>query len=172
MPIIAKKTGGGNFIPCPPGQFSAVCCDVVDLGVLEVSFGGKKKKQHKIYISWQVEEVMPDNRPFLISKRYTLSLHEKAALRKDLEAWRGRGFSEEELDGFDVESVIGAPCLINAVKNGEYTNVASIGRLHKSMTPLQVRDYVRVKDRPKTDEVQQQENQQWAEQYTDDDISF
>ena len=34
-------------------------------------------------------EQMSDGRPFTISKRYTWSTHEKATLRKDLEAWRG-----------------------------------------------------------------------------------
>lgn len=154
MPIIAKKTGG-NFIPCPSGTFSAVCCDVVDLGVLKVSFGGKDKQQHKIYISWQVEEDMPDGKPFIASKRYTLSLHEKAGLRKDLESWRGRPFNEEELQGFDLEKLIGAPCFLNVLqeaKNGEtYTNVKAIMKLPKTTPALSVREYIRVVDREPQD---------------------
>ena len=165
MPIIAKSTGGGtDFVPCPQGVWNAVCCDVVDLGVLEVSFGGNKKKQHKIYISWQVEEVMENNKPFLATKRYTLSLHEKAALRKDLESWRGRPFTDEELEGFDIEKLIGIPCMLNVVENRKdgkvYGNVTAIMRLRKGMEPLKIRDYVRVIDRKPEDEQQQSRQRQ------------
>jgi len=150
MPIIAKKTGG-NFVPCPSGTWSAVCCDVVDLGVLKVTFGGKDKQQHKIYISWQIEENMPDGKPFLVSKRYTLSLHEKAGLRKDLESWRGKAFTDEECEGFDVEKLIGVPCFLNVLqeKKGDdtYSNVKAIMRLPRGTPALAVRDYVRVVDR-------------------------
>lgn len=170
MPIIAKKTGGGDFIPCPPGTWSAVCCDVVDLGLLEVTFGGKKKKQHKIYISWQIEEARADNKPHMISKRYTLSLHEKAALRKDLEAWRGRPFTDDELEGFDVEAVVGVACYIAAVKSGEYTNVASIMKLPRGVPSLVVRDYIRKKDRK--DEAIGESHEQPFGDISDEDVPF
>ena len=157
MPIIAKA-GGGGFVPCPPGQHAAVCCDVVDMGVLEVTYGGKTKKQHKIRIVWQIEEVMGDNRPYIAQKRYTLSLHKKSGLRADLESWRGRPFTDAELQGFDVENVLGIPALLNVqqvVKDGEtYSNVISLMKLPKGMTVLSVRDYVRVVDR---DPAQQQQ---------------
>lgn len=174
MPIIAKSSGT-NFIPAPAGAHSAVCVDVVDLGILEVSFGGKTKKQHKIRIVWQIEEVMGDNRPFIVQKRYTLSLHEKASLRKDLESWRGRQFSTEELDGFDVEKLLGVPCLLNVIqesKNGDtFSNVTSIMRLPKGMNPLKPRDYVRVCDRtPEEANGQPQDEAEWIP--TDDDVPF
>ena len=151
MSIIAKASGGG-FIPAPPGTHAAVCVDVVDLGIIKVSFGGKEKQQHKVRIVWQIEEVMADNRPFVASKRYTLSLHEKASLRKDLESWRGRPFSAEELDGFDLENLLSKAALLNIIqeqRNGStYSNVASIMRLPKGMAAPTPRDYVRVCDRP------------------------
>jgi len=150
MAIIAKASGG-NFIPCPAGIHAAVCVDVVDLGDLEVNFGGKQKVQHKIRIVWQVEELMPNNNPYTVSKRYTLSLHEKSSLRKDLESWRGRSFTEEELQGFDVETVLSAGAYLNViqeVKNGStYSNVASIMRLPKGMETPTPHGYVRVCDR-------------------------
>ena len=44
-------------------------------------------------------------RRFDVARVYTLCLHERAALRKDLESWRGRKFTEQELDGFDLEKL-------------------------------------------------------------------
>lgn len=172
MPIIAKA-GGGSFIPAPVGTWAAVCCDVVDLGVLEVNFGGETKKQHKIRIVWQLDEVREDNKPHQASKRYTLSLHEKASLRKDLESWRGRAFTEDELHGFDVEAVIGVGAYVNIIeekKNGQtYSNVASIMRLPKGVHGPTVRDYVRVCDRENA--ADSTDAQPYGE-ITDDDIPF
>jgi len=174
MPIIAKASGA-NFTPAPAGAHSAVAVDVVDLGMLEVSFGGKKKTQHKIRIVWQIEEVMADNRPFIVQKRYTLSLHEKAQLRKDLESWRGRPFTDQELEGFDVETVIGVACLLNVIQekkeSSTYANVTSIMKLPKSMTAITARGYVRVCDR--TPEQAEAEGTQHGDYTpTDEDCPF
>lgn len=175
MPIIAREPKGGNFVPAPAGTHAAVCVDVVDLGMLEVNFGGKTSKKHKIRIAWQIDEVMEDNKPFLAQKRYTLSLHQKAQLRKDLESWRGKQFSPEELEGFDVENLIGINCLLNIIqevspKDGKtYSNIASIMRLPKGMNPVQPRDYIRVCDRTPEDGGAPAE-EEW--QPTDDDVPF
>lgn len=159
MPIYAKATGSG-FTPAPAGQHAAVCVDVVDLGMVEVKWGEQKpKSQHKIRIIWQIDQDRDDGKPHEVSRRYTLSLHEKAALRKDLESWRGRAFTEAELEGFDVETVIGVPCLlsvIHAAREGggqPYANISSIMKLHKSIPAPAPRDYVRVCDRPPSDGV-------------------
>jgi len=149
MPIIAKA--GATFAPAPEGSHPAVCVDVVDLGTLEVNYGGKSKKQHKIRVVWQIDENQEDGKPFIVQQRFTLSLHEKAGLRKVLESWRGKQFTDDELQGFDVETVIGKPCLVNVVhakKDGSmYANVTSVMRLPKGLAILTPRDYVRVCDR-------------------------
>lgn len=174
MPIIAK-TSGANFVPAPSGAHSAICVDVVDLGMLEVAFGGKKKTQHKIRIVWQIAELMPDNKPFIVQKRYTLSLHEKAGLRKDLESWRGKSFTNEELQGFDLEVLLGVSCLLNVLqvnRDGDtYANVVSIMRLPKGMEPVRARDYVRVCDRT-PEETAASEGESGAWTATDDDVPF
>ncbi len=152
MPIIATAGDSKTFEPPPAGVHQAVCVDVVDLGLLKVSYGGKEKEQHKIYLTWQIEE--EDGTRALAFKRYTLSLHEKANLRKDLESWRGRPFTDEESHGFDVEKLLDANCQINiqhAVSNGKtYANVVSIMPLARGMVRLASKDYIRVKDRQET----------------------
>lgn len=152
MPIIAKDSGGGEFTPAPEGVHQAVCVDVVDLGVIETTYAGSTKQQHKIRVMWEINEQMSDGRPFIIGRRYTLSLGEKASLRKDLQSWRGRPFTQAELMGFDVETVLGANCMVNVIhdtKDGKtWANVSAIMPLAKGMTKLQPsKDYVRMKDR-------------------------
>lgn len=153
MPIIAKGNSG-KFEPCPAGMQQAVCCDVVDLGLLETQWGQK----HKIDIVWQSDEKMADGRPFLVKKRYTLSLNERANLRHDLESWRNKPFTEAEAEGFDVERLIGANALLNVVhktgsKGGVFANVMNVTPIMKGMPKLTpTEDYVRVCDRDTTPE--------------------
>lgn len=175
MAIIAKDSGGGEFIPAPAGVHQAVCVDVIDMGLIVEQFPGKPpKKTHKIRLAWQIEENMGDGKPFLVQKRYTLSLHEKANLRHDLEGWRSRPFTDEELAGFDVETVIGANCLLNIVhasKNGTtYANVNAVMPLKKNMPKMSATsDYKRIKDRTPDDTPVHDDE---PPPLTDDDIPF
>lgn len=151
MAIIAKKTGT-DFQPCPAGVHQAVCVDVVDMGVIKSVFNGKEKAQHKIRIVWQVEELREeDHTPFLTQKRYTLSLDDRATLRKDLESWRGRAFTEQELEGFDLEVLIGVNGLLAVQHTNKagtvYADVTAVMPLKKGMTKLSPVGYTRVKDR-------------------------
>jgi len=156
MPIIAKGSIG-KFEPCPAGVQQAVACDVVDLGIMDGPYGEK----WKVDIRWQTADQMSDGKPYLVNKRYTLSLNEKATLRHDLEAWRGRAFTEAEIEGFDLEKLIGVNCLLNVVhkagsKGGTFANVVSIMPLAKNMKPIAVdADYVRVCKRVTTPEAEQ-----------------
>jgi hypothetical protein len=151
MALIAKKSSG-DFVLCPAGAHLAVCADVIDLGLVKTQWQGKEKTQHKVRIVWQINERNTDGKPFVAQRRYTLSLDDRAALRKDLESWRGRAFSEDELNGFDVESVIGKGCMLNVVheaRDGKtYDNVATVMRLPRGMGAPSIENYVRVKDRP------------------------
>lgn len=128
------KDAGGDFELTPAGTHLAICYMVADLGYQETSYGTKPK----IVIGWELPaELMTDGRPFGASQIYTLSLSEKANLRKDLEAWRGRPFTEAELDGFDVKNVLGKACTLTIVhnKNGDktYANIASVAGVMKGM---------------------------------------
>jgi hypothetical protein len=179
MPIIATAKGenGRDFQPAPAGLHQAVCVDVIDLGVLDVTWQGQTKRQHKVNIAWQIAEDRDDGKPFLVFKRYTLSLHEKSGLRKDLESWRGKPFSREEEMGFDLENLIGKNCMLNVTHKttGErtYANVVAVAPLHKKLPPMQARDYVRKVDRvPDENGAHPQHDDQEPPPLTDDDIPF
>lgn len=136
MALIAKDNGG-NFELAPAGAHAAVCTRVIDLGLQTSQYYGNAS--HKIMMSFEIAEKMADGKPFLISARYTLSLGVKAALRKDLESWRGRAFTKEELDGFDLRKVLGVPCMLNVVhsEDGKYSNIKSIMPMPRGMPAIQ-----------------------------------
>jgi hypothetical protein len=140
MSYLPKPTEGGDFKPCPVGTHLGVCVRVIDLGTQESTFGGKTNIRHKVMISWELpDERMDDGRPFMVSKRYTWSMHEKATLRKDLEAWRGVPFKDSDFGegGFDIRNVLAKPCLVSVThdeRDGKtYSNVASVSKIMKGM---------------------------------------
>lgn len=141
MAFIAKDSGGGDFKKVPPGAYIGRCYSLIDLGTQLSSGQYGEKMQHKIRIGWELfgddEQGNPltvtvdgKEMPMTISKSYTVSLHEKAGLRKDLAAWRGRDFTDEEAKAFDVAKLLGAYCMVNCTQsetNGKtYTNVAGL----------------------------------------------
>lgn len=152
MPIIAKS--GGNYKLVPAGLHQAVCVDVIDLGEEKNEKYGKT--QHKIRLVWQISEIDAETgKPYLIGRKYTNSLSEKATLRKDLEGWRGRPFSKEELTGFDLERLLGVGAQLMIVHSEKddstYSNVQAIVPVAKGSERLLPKDYTRVKDRDPKD---------------------
>ena len=135
MAIIAKDDGGGPREKPEPGLHNAVCSKMFDLGIQE-GFGGKP--QHKVVIYWELEETMQTGdyagKRFVLSRTYTLSLNEKASLRRDLESWRGKGFTEQEVNGFDIEVLIGVPCTINVIHDDKSGRAKIAGIMPKQKT--------------------------------------
>ena len=148
MPLIAHKPAdGGDYEKTPEGNHVARCYSVIDLGEHEQVWQSESKGyKRRVRIAFELPlELMQDGRPFSASKEYVLSLHEKASLRKDLESWRGRSFTETELAGFDILKLLGVPCMINVLHqlnehNGKtYANITAITPLPKGFeVPPQV----------------------------------
>lgn len=141
MGFIAQDSGGGDFKRVPAGVHIGRCYSVIDLGTQEIDYQGDKKLQRKVLIRWELfgedddgspltTEVDGRTMPLTISKRYTLSLSNKARLRGDLAAWRGRDFTTEELKGFDISKLLGVYCMVNVTQSESdgktYSNVASL----------------------------------------------
>lgn len=142
--LTASASSGASYAPIPEGTYAAVCNMLVDLGM---QFNETyKNTSRKVLIQWQIPdetiEIDGVEVPRTISNRYTLSLGEKASLRADLAAWRGRDFTPQELEAFDLRNIVGAPCLINIIhkdSNGKrYANISSIMALPKGMPKPQI----------------------------------
>lgn len=141
MSLKVSENGSGSNIPIlPEGSYAAVCYMLVDLGLQYNERYGNSSR--KVIIGWEIAdeyiEVDGEQKPRVFSARYTASLNEKAILRRDLAAWRGREFTEAELSEFNLCNIIGAPCLIQIIhkeaSNGKiYANLASIMKLPKGM---------------------------------------
>ena len=132
--MILKDSGGEDFEIAPAGVYQAVCYQVIDMGIKENKTFNNH--QRKLRVAWElIGAVMKDGRPYSISSLYTASLSRKANLRRDLEAWRGRAFTEQELAGFSPKGLLGVGCQINVIHNesggNTYANIGSIMPLPK-----------------------------------------
>jgi hypothetical protein len=116
-----KDSGGGEFQQPPVGTHLGICIKVIDLGTQDGSYQGKPTSKRQCLISFELpNELMDDEhegKPFVASKFYTASLNEKANLRHDLENWRGRAFTAEELLGFDSKNILGKACMLSLTEN-------------------------------------------------------
>jgi hypothetical protein len=123
MAIIAK--GYGPSEQPEAGMHLARCIKVIDLGTQSDEFQGRVKHSRKIWIQWELlgsgmtGEYNPElkGKPFAMALSFTLSMHDKATLRKVLESWRGKPFTKEEVLSFDVSTVLGAPAYLNIGQN-------------------------------------------------------
>lgn len=143
MAIIATSNGSTNFEPIATGNYPARCYSMIHIGTVEEVILGTTKTLNKVRITWELPSELKvfkeenGEQPHVISKEFTLSMHEKATLRNFLKNWRGKDFSEEEAKSFDIEKLIGAPCMLNIThkksKDGTktYAEIGSISTMPK-----------------------------------------
>ena len=138
MSLTVSASSNNNFVQVPAGMHLARCYRIIDLGTQKSEYMGQMKFQHKIMIGWEIlgtdEQGQPirmkDGRPFAMFKNYTMSWSEKANLRLDLQSWRGRPFTQEEMRRFDLETILGKWCMLNIIETNKddktYTNVNGV----------------------------------------------
>lgn len=138
--IISEGEGQIQFTPCPEGTYPSKCVQLIDMGTQTTEFNGQKKTARKVILGFEIlddEVLRSDGSRFIVSKRFTASLYEHAALRGFLQSWRGRAFTAQELKAFDISTLVGIPCLLGVVHEHKqektYTNISSVIRLPKGM---------------------------------------
>lgn len=136
MGLIAKNEVGEKGV-IPAGTHVARCYGVIDLGTqYSEKFG---RWANKIMIQFELPaDLTDDGHPSVISKTYTLSLNDKASLKKDLESWLGRPVTaDEKRDGFALGSMLGAACLLSILhgENAEkaYAYIAGVMSVPEGM---------------------------------------
>lgn len=135
-----------------PGNYVARCYSMIEIGTVTDVIMGKSKTLQKVRIGWELPTELKTfdsdkgEKPLVIDQEYTLSMYDKSNLRKMLESWRGKGFTEKEAECFDITKLIGVPCMLNIIhKPGKsnpgkvYEQIAGVTSVPKSMTvPKQI----------------------------------
>jgi hypothetical protein len=147
------KNNSGNFQPCPEYTGSAVCVDVTPLKTVQTQYGPKEKFR----FVFEIGKTKDDGTRWCVwSAPFTPSYHENSALRPFIRKWKGRDLTEEELNTFDTEDLLGCSAHITVIheySNGEvYANIGLI-QPDKAAEPLKPSGkFVRMKDRPPKDQ--------------------
>lgn len=155
MPINATSSGAPREL-IPAGNYIARCYQMIEIGTVTESFQGESKTMKKVRIGWElptetrVFNEEKGEQPFVISQEYTLSMNEKANLRKMLASWRGKDFTEEEAKSFDITKLLGVPCMLNVIhRPGKtditkmYQSISSVSAMPKGMkAPDQVNPFL------------------------------
>ena len=107
-------TGKSQFSTPAEGLVDGACVDVVDLGMIDGQFG----QRAMVKLVWEIAEENPHSKaPFTVSRRFGATLGKKSSLRPFLEGWRGKKFTPEELESFDLEKLLNAPCQLQIIHN-------------------------------------------------------
>jgi len=109
------------------GLHHGVCVDAISIGTVETPWGAKEK----VSLMFELQSTDEDGKPFLVGKRFTRSLNEKATLRKFLEKWKGSKYTPQDLqEGINLEDYVGMSATLFIVRNETeertYANVESI----------------------------------------------
>jgi hypothetical protein len=133
--FIEANSGTGGYEIAPEGSHRAVCIGLAMMGTHESTFEGEKKRQKKVRFFFEIPNETEGNEPYEVSKQFNFSWHKQSNLRPFINTWRGRAFSDDELNKFNIASVIGAPCALTI----QHTVSATSGKTRpevKTVTPL------------------------------------
>nr|DAT88069.1 MAG TPA: hypothetical protein [Caudoviricetes sp.] len=126
--------------PVAPGTYSAICVASIDIGEQLHKFKDKSNYQNMMMYTFELVgefiEVDGKQEPRLLSRKFTFSKSEKSGLRKFVESWQGRKFTNEEFGDFDTNDMVGKEAMLGVVLNdtGEYANIDTIMGLPKGMS--------------------------------------
>lgn len=151
MAIVAKNTSTPRELT-EAGNHVGYCIKMIEIGTTLENVMGTEKHLHKVNLTFElplVTKVFDEAKgaqPLVVSKEFTLSMGEKANLRKMLESWRGSPFTEEQAKNFDITVLLGKPCMINLTHKAskkdpsiKYDEISAITPVPKGMTyPAQV----------------------------------
>lgn len=128
--MLVKGNEGGTIEPIAAGYYNAHCVQIAGIGKQESQWGIKTQ----CIITWELMDIKDhEGKPRIHSQFYTLSLgggDKPSNLRILLEGWRGKAFTQEEENGFELRNVVNQSCgLMFAPKsNGNGTHVTSAAR--------------------------------------------
>lgn len=128
----------------PAGTHMARLIGLISIGTVKSSFQGEEKEGYKIRLTWELpneqtvfKEGEPE-KPFVVSKELGFSMHKKSSLRPIVEGMIGTALSDEEAYAFDIDDLIGMPCVLSIVidesDKGKYVAIKSASPLMKGTT--------------------------------------
>lgn len=142
MAINATSTSNTPRELIPAGNYIARCYKMIEIGTVPTEYLGVEKMTHKVRFGWElplelkVFNLEKGEQPLVIEKEYTLSLSDNAHLRRDLKSWRGKDFTPQEAEMFDVTKLLGVPCMLNIIHIAGKKDPTKIYEAISSISPM------------------------------------
>lgn len=138
----APVSGGGTRQIAPAGTHIARCYQVIDHGTHYDEKWAKHSRKVQFIFELPNEKAVfneeKGEQPFYVKSTFTLSMNEKATLRKFVQSWIGKEMNDKEAAEFDLLKLCGRDCMVNVVHttkgDNTYVNIASISPLMKGAT--------------------------------------
>lgn len=148
---VVARPGQSKFQAHSNGTHLMQCVDVIDLGEKVVSFPDKPSYlAPTCAIVFASGERNGDNSLITVQKDYTVSTSERSNLRKALEAWRGKPWTDEEIEaGIPLGKLAGKNAIVTVnqkkTKKGRtFAEIMSIAPPMKGMQMTEdISDYKR-----------------------------
>ena len=145
--IVTGKSGGEDFKIVEVGTHVGVCDMIVGVGPQLIQYADSEQEKEQVYIRFEIpaerveweKDGKKHSGPQVIWLKCNATIGKKATLRKYLESWRGLPFTEEQMAGFDLNAILGKPCMISVAHNESkgkvYANINGISKLMKGIEP-------------------------------------
>ena len=155
MSIKFKKVEQLNSSPskylAPAGTHIARCYRMIHVGERDYEYQGEPKKKNSLWVYFELPNELNVFNPELGEQPYSVNIeynhvpYETAKIMKHINSWRGKALSPQEIDDFDVSTLLEQPCMLTIVHNTSaangktYSNIASISGMPKGIEcPKQV----------------------------------
>lgn len=131
-----KPAGKKNNGRIEDGTYSARVVQVIDLGVQKDEYNGEEKIKPEVLVTFEFPTellvINGEERPRWLSKNYTVSLHEKAALTQLLNAVDPDGKLTKK--GANPQGILGQACMITVGSTASgNAKVVGVSRLLKGL---------------------------------------
>jgi hypothetical protein len=138
---ITARNSDAKFKAHPKGQFVAQCVDAIDLGEKVEDYPGTPSKlSHKCALVFRTGEINAETGEIIdVSREFTVSMGELANLRKFLEQWRGKAYTEDQvMEGVPLDKLTDQWALISidhktSGKGRTYSVIVTIAGVPKQM---------------------------------------
>jgi hypothetical protein len=122
-----------SYEPIDDGSYVARLNFIIDMGTQETNFGEKPQ----VSLGFELLDCETSSGvPPVVSRTFTVSLHEKSTLRPVIETLKQGKLTADELrEGIDMKALLGAACLVEmeqTEREGKvFSNIKSISRVPK-----------------------------------------
>ena len=138
-----KDRAKPSIPPVEPGTYTAICVHAIEIGEQMTTFQGSKSYKNQVLYCFELVgefiEINGEKQPRVLSKTFNIPKNQKSensGLRKFVESWKGKKFTNDEWLEFDTNDVVGQECMLGVVLNdtGEYSNIDSVVGMPKGFS--------------------------------------